>query len=135
MYEQIVVGYDGSDEAADALAFGRLVAESTGGTLVLARVFPFTAFVAEAVGRRTPPEVALLEIEIDRVADEMREVAKANGAEISAVPNSSAVQGLQDIAEERHAGLIVVGSTHRAGLGRFCSAVWDSGSSRAHPAP
>jgi nucleotide-binding universal stress UspA family protein len=117
VYEQIIVGYDGGDEAADALAFGRLVAQGAGGTLILARVFPFTPFVAEATGARTPPDVALLEIEMDRIADETREVAEANGAEISAVPSNSAVRGLQEIAEERHANLLVVGSTQRAGLG------------------
>jgi hypothetical protein len=59
LYEQIIVGYHGSDAAADALTFGRLVAQCTGGTLVLARVFPFDPFVAEVAASRTPPEVAL----------------------------------------------------------------------------
>ena len=117
MYEQVIVGYDASEEAADALAFGRLVAESAGGALTLARAFTFTPFVAEAVGALGPQEEPLLQGEVDRIADELRDVAAVNGADTAVLASTSTVQGLHDLAQERHAGLLVVGSTHRAGLG------------------
>ena len=117
MYEQIIVGHDGSDEAADALALGRLIAGTTGAALVLARVFPFDPYVAEGVGSGRRPEVELLEIEMERIAADLHDVAEASGAEVSVLPCDSVVRGLHELCEERHAGLIVVGSTHRARLG------------------
>ena len=98
MYERIIVGFDGSDEAADALAFGRLVAQSTGGALLLAHV------AAAAESARADEA-------------ELRDVAQASGGESVLVPDGSPVRGLRELALERGAGLIVVGSTGRAGLG------------------
>ena len=127
LYEQVIVGYDGSDGAEDALALGRMVSGATGAVLVLARVFPFDVVVAEHRSGRTPPAVALLELEIQAVADGLRSVAEPLSAEVSAVPNRSVSRGLEELAEERHADLIIVGSSSRASLGRvFAGNVGDS---------
>src|SRR3954454_19649607 len=94
MYSQIIVGYDGRDEAGQAAASARLIAESTGGHLLLAQV------IGSAPG-----------------TVEGEEIPELPGAEALMVPGRSAVRALRDLAENRHAGLIVVGSARRAGLG------------------
>ena len=41
MYRKILVGYDDSDQAKDALALGRQIADATGAELILAGVSQF----------------------------------------------------------------------------------------------
>ena len=40
MLRKIIVGFDDSDESRDALAFGKLLAETTGGHLIIIGVVP-----------------------------------------------------------------------------------------------
>jgi nucleotide-binding universal stress UspA family protein len=39
-FQAVVVGYDGSDQAKDAFSLGRVLAEPSGGRLILAWVVP-----------------------------------------------------------------------------------------------
>jgi hypothetical protein len=48
MLGKVIVGYDGSDEARDALALGRLLADLASARLILAAVLPVKE---EAIGR------------------------------------------------------------------------------------
>jgi len=41
MYAKIIVGYNDSDEARDALALGKLIAKTTGARLIVTGVFPY----------------------------------------------------------------------------------------------
>ncbi|HEX6653141.1 MAG TPA: universal stress protein [Thermoleophilaceae bacterium] len=125
MYRKILVGYDDSDQAKDALALGRQIADATGAELVLAGVSQF-----DPVWRDWDPHFRDADAEF---ADELRAAAKAAGAEMEHVPSSSPARGLHDVAERTHADLIVVGSSHHGRLGR--SLAGGTGMALLHGAP
>jgi nucleotide-binding universal stress UspA family protein len=114
----LVVGYDGSDEANDALALGRLLGGALGAELVLACVYP-PGFSTVYVGDRA------LEGQL-RVAAE-RQLAAAPGADElrrEAVVAESPARGLIDAAERDQARLLVVGPRTAAEPASCCSAAW-----------
>ena len=51
MYRKIIVGYDGSDQAKDALALGKDLSQTTGAELCVGGVFLFHPLLAQ---RRRP---------------------------------------------------------------------------------
>jgi nucleotide-binding universal stress UspA family protein len=110
-YRKILVGYDDSDQARDALALGRQLADVSGAALVVAGVFPFDPIW----GASTDPYFRDAEAEYAR---QVEEAARAVGAEAEAYPSSSAARGLHELAEELGADLIVVGSSHRGRVGQ-----------------
>jgi nucleotide-binding universal stress UspA family protein len=116
-FRSIVVGCDGSDQQAGAIALAETL-RSGDGHLILANVFPILrgfALPALAVG----------------YADELRKGAEAgleaaaglvsDGVEVEllAIGSTSAAAGLNDIAEAAEADLIVLGSSHRNLLGEL----------------
>jgi nucleotide-binding universal stress UspA family protein len=114
MYRKIIVGYDGSDQAEDALALGRMLAGPTGASLLLVHVF-----------RRDIPIVPGWEAHIEavrteaaRVLDEAASQLEGVEVETHAVGSTSPARGLQDFAGTENADLIVVGSSHRGRVGR-----------------
>jgi nucleotide-binding universal stress UspA family protein len=115
----VVVGFDGSEQARDALALGRLLADAGGAGLVLARVFPVEPWHAREAE--------------EELAKELDAVAESEGAKAEAVPARSAARGLHEIAEELHASAIVVGSSHRGAAGRVL--VGSTGERLLHGAP
>jgi len=103
MYRKIIVGYEGSNEAKDALALGELIAGTTGAELVVAGVS-----LSHPVLRGSDP--------VDHEArDELREVLHRAAGSVDAaaqpVQSSSPARGLHELAEEIDADLIVVGSS------------------------
>ena len=111
MSQTILVGIDGSERGLDALALGRLLAEGTGAELVATHVYeratdhPGHAGWGNfmwAHGERT-----LLDA-LGEESDIRQEI----------IESSSPARGLHELAEREHAALIVVGSSHHAGLGR-----------------
>jgi nucleotide-binding universal stress UspA family protein len=108
MYRTILIGYDDSDHAKDALALGKTLADERG-ELTLAGVFPWHPWLP-ADAPPSPPEVELARA-IERAASE-------HGTRADAFPSSSPARGLHDLAEEMEADLIVVGSSHRGAIGR-----------------
>jgi nucleotide-binding universal stress UspA family protein len=110
MYRTIIVGFDGSDQARDALALGRQLSNATGARVIAASVYDGGTGMRAAHKREW--------------ADEMRRIAEAaltqvgEGVESVAVDSSSAGRGLHDLAEAEQADLIVVGSCHRGRIGR-----------------
>jgi nucleotide-binding universal stress UspA family protein len=101
MRRKIIVGYDGSDGGRDALALGRRLARATGAGMLVANVY------------RSPGNP-----DLKRGAQRVLAQAPAGErARVRAVSASSAARGLHDLAEELEAALIVVGSTHRHGVG------------------
>jgi nucleotide-binding universal stress UspA family protein len=115
MYGRIVVGFDGTEQASDALALGRLLAQASGGSLVPTFVIP-----------RQPPYDAQTREYVKRARARTREVLEAArralpegmGAESQSIDSGSPARGLHETAEEEGASLIVIGSTHRGPLGR-----------------
>jgi len=106
----IIVGYDGREEAGDAVALARVLAAPLGARIVLGYVYPLwrplsndSEYVAAA---RAEADAALAGA---AVGDDVERVA---------VPAPSAAHGLHDLANERHAQLVVVGASRHAGVGR-----------------
>ena len=99
MTPTIIIGYDGSDRANDALALGRWLARAAGAEMILANVYP-----------DRPVYLDLLRGDAERLlssADTGEQVVRR------ALPALSTAEGLRDLAEETNAVMIVVGSTHR----------------------
>jgi nucleotide-binding universal stress UspA family protein len=109
-YRSIVVGYDGSDGAVDALALGSLLADTVGAELTIVGVFAADPWLGIE-----DPRFQWLDPEMSRcVADAAQSVT----CESACVPSTSASRGLHDFAQKSDADLIVVGSSPRAGMGR-----------------
>lgn len=111
MYSKIIIGYDDSDQAKDALALARRLAQSTGAELVAAHVSllnPLMTGEADAVR---------LEHEGDFAA-RIKAAADAAGATLQDVESTSPARGLHELAEEIDADLVVVGSSQHGRAGR-----------------
>ena len=111
MYRKILVGYDDSDQAKDALALGKQLADATGAELVAAGVFQF-----DPIWGGYDPHFRNAEIEFAR---KIEAAAKSVGAEAEATPSSSPARGLHELAEEIEADLILVGSARRGRVGQI----------------
>lgn len=110
MYRKILVGYDDSDQAKDALALGKQLADATGAELVAAGVFQFDPIWGGF-------DRYFREAEVE-YARKIEEAAKAVGAQAEATPSSSPARGLHELAEEIEADLILVGSAHHGRVGQ-----------------
>ena len=110
MYRKILVGYDGSEQAEDALAFGRQLAEGTGAELAVAGVFALAP-----IWNGVDPAVGEAEAEF---ANMVATAAKSVGAKGERVLSTSPALGLRDRADQIEADLIVVGSCKRGRVGQ-----------------
>lgn len=125
MYRKIIVGYDGSERAEDALALGKLLADMSGAGLVVAGVFRFDPLWA---GHELAFQAAEKEY-----ARQIERAAASVDAEAEAIPSSSAGRGLHALASELGADLIVVGSSHRSRVGQVLAG--NVGMSLLHGSP
>ena len=119
-FRKIIVGYNDSDGARDALALGKLIADITAGQLIVTGVFPFSPserFAPLDLRARFEEAQAELARRIQAVADEL-------GATAEAFPSTSPARGLHDAAEELDADLVVVGSSSRATGAGSWRATW-----------
>lgn len=109
----IVVAVDGSEGARDAAALGGLLARILGARVVLACVHPPAALGKVAGGGdfahrdAAAAEQLVAEVPWEGPAPERRVIAAATAA-----------HGIGRVAEEEQAVLVVVGSSHRHGLGQ-----------------
>jgi nucleotide-binding universal stress UspA family protein len=111
MYRTILVGYDGSGQAEDALALAEQLAESTGAGLIVARVLAAGSLIAGG----SDPQLQRADVEQLR---QLERAARTVDAEAQTLTGGSVPRGLQALAEENGADLIVVGSSHRGRVGR-----------------
>jgi nucleotide-binding universal stress UspA family protein len=100
-HPKIVVGIDGTPRSEDAVAFATVLARLAGTGLLLAYVYGSEESLADAH--------ALL--------DPRRDAVSHLTVEITAYADASPARGLARIASARGADIIVVGSSHRAGVG------------------
>jgi nucleotide-binding universal stress UspA family protein len=113
MYRLILVGYDGRPTGRDAVALARGLAAIEGASLVLCVALELDpiATPAHAYDR------AMAEAE-ERLSAEARKVLGETPFRIRMVGGVSPPRALHEVAEEVDADVIVLGSTHRGGLGR-----------------
>ena len=115
LYGRIVLGFDDTKQAHDALALGAQLARAGGGSLVptfvILRQPPFDSQTREYVMRARARTHEVLE-------SARRALPKDMVAEPQSMVAGSPARGLHDAAEEQGASLIVIGSTHRGPLGR-----------------
>lgn len=113
----VVIGFDGSDSGEDALALGARLAAATGQPAVAAAVYP-----------ESPPGAGHVDAEwvtvLREQAEQMLERAHAVlgdqlPVEHRAIASGSAAHGLDDLAEELGASVIVVGSGRGGPLRRI----------------
>lgn len=111
MYRKIIVGYDRSDRARDALALGKDLAEATGAELCVGGVSLFHPLLRggiDPLDREAEQEFAQ---DLKRAADSVDAAAQP-------VQSSSPARGLHELAEEIEADLIVVGSSKHGPVGQ-----------------
>ncbi len=122
MFEQIVVGIDGSDSGRDALALARELAAPES-QLVLANVYIAGTWPARGnAGIFTGGQRE----QAHRVLDQARQEAGID-AKVAAIASHYVGRGLHELAEDIGADLIVVGSSRKGLMGR----VWQGNDMRS----
>jgi nucleotide-binding universal stress UspA family protein len=113
----IVAGFDNSPSGFDAVVFARQLAASTDARLIVAYIY------LEGIG--AIDVVPLPELIAERRDEALRTVERASIVldgfewwEPIAYASEPVARGLHEVADHAGAELIVVGSTHRHGLGR-----------------
>jgi nucleotide-binding universal stress UspA family protein len=113
---KIIVGVDGSDRSDDAFAFASSFARRTAAEIVLARAYPYddeAGHLADSSRRHHLREDA------QETLDRLRALADVS-LEITTrtIADPSPSRALHTLAEREGAALVVIGSSHRGGLGR-----------------
>jgi nucleotide-binding universal stress UspA family protein len=111
----LIVGVDGSERSGDALALAAQLAEPRQ-RLVLAHVHPYGQLSDLLSGDDYARLVRAVAESTLSAAQETLHAATERAMQL--VANRSPAAGLHDLAAEQGAALIVVGSSHRSGLGR-----------------
>jgi nucleotide-binding universal stress UspA family protein len=113
VYRRILVGYDGHERSRDALALGRGLAAIEGAELVLMAALELDPLATPADAY----ERATAEAEY-KLAESAREILGETPFRIRIVGGVAAPRALIEVAADERADVIVLGSTHRGGLGR-----------------
>jgi nucleotide-binding universal stress UspA family protein len=114
----IIAGFDGSESGRDAVALGRTLAEATGALLLVANVYPYDVVAAPALALEPSIENSLRATAETVIAEAAPLLDGFDAWEPAAVGDLPPARGLLGLAGRRDADLIVVGATHRHGLGR-----------------
>ena len=113
----VVVGVEGSERSADALALADLLAPLLDQSVLIAFVHSYgdvSGLLGEGDYQRLVRRVA------EETFHDVREHLPSVGErEMQLVADRSAAAGLHDLAERKGAALLVVGSSHRSRLGRI----------------
>lgn len=113
MYRKILVGYDGNERSRDALALARGLAAIDGAELVLMSALELDPLATPADAY----ERATAEAEY-KLAASAREILGETRFRLRIVGGVAAPRALSEVAADERADVIVLGSTHRGGLGR-----------------
>lgn len=114
MFEKVIVGFDGSDRGLDALALGEILAPADG-ELFVCCVHHFNGLSAR-IDRSEP---RLDEASAEREVLRARRLLQAPRAVVPVIAaGASAAETLNANAAQRHAELLVLGSSHRGPVGR-----------------
>jgi nucleotide-binding universal stress UspA family protein len=107
VWETIVIGYDGSEEGADALALAHVLAAEQSVRLLAASVAPLP---------RLARDRASLSERLEEAAREPLVALEDDEVETRALVAASPARGLFELAESEQPDLLVVGSSRHGGL-------------------
>jgi nucleotide-binding universal stress UspA family protein len=113
----VIVGVDGSERSADALALADVLGPALGRPVVMAFVHPYgqlSSLLAEGEYEQLVREAA--EATFDQVREHLPSVPERR---MQLVSEDSAAAGLNALAERERAALIVIGPSHRSRVGRI----------------
>lgn len=115
MDRQVIVGFDGSEEARDGLALATLLAHARGARLIAACVY-----LRHPLSGHTDTEDGYARYLREDADARLELAAKATDQplELVAVGAGSAAEGLHRLCEERRADMVVLGSSHVGRIGR-----------------
>jgi nucleotide-binding universal stress UspA family protein len=113
MYRRILVGYDGSEGGRDALALASRLASIEGPELVLVAALEYDPLATPADAYQRAVEKAE-----GRLSSSAREILGQTPFALRTFGGAPAPLVLTEFAERERADVIVLGSTHREGLGR-----------------
>jgi nucleotide-binding universal stress UspA family protein len=109
MFQTVVIGVDGSEGSRDALALGEMLAAPAGGRVIAVGVIP-----SKRHGKRGMPHWGR---RVEESAQDTLEAMEKPGVERRVEPARSAAEGLNRVAEEVGADLVVVGPSQRVVVG------------------
>ncbi len=113
MYRLILVGYDGRAGGRDALALANGFAAIEGAELVLCVALELDPLATPAHAY----ERAMAEAE-QRLSAQAREILGETPFRLRVVGGVAPPRALHEVAEDEDADVVVIGSTHRGGIGR-----------------
>jgi nucleotide-binding universal stress UspA family protein len=114
VFKRIILGFDGSAQAGDALALTRLLASQGARSVVVSHVIPNP----RPFDSRTREYVMQAQEHIHKVLDPALQALAGLRVEGRPIESTSVPRGLNEVAEEEGVSLVVIGSTHRGPLGR-----------------
>ena len=114
MRPKIVIAYDATPAAADGLALGALLADLRGADMIVARVLPHTPS-GEATERALQ---ASFRATLQETREAAAELLGDRPFELWPVFGESVAEGIDDLAGDQGAELIVFGSPHHGAVGR-----------------
>ncbi len=116
MYRTILVGCDGSEHEADAIALAQQLRDPERGRLILANVFPLDRGLAGPDINGEYPRWSA-ERAAETIAQAEANVSYGIPCERQVMAGPSAAAGLNDLAETMHADVIVLGGSHHGRAG------------------
>lgn len=112
---RIIIGVDNRKRSEDAIVFGGTLARAFDAEVTLVHAYPPDFFGYPSARAHEDMLRGHADATLQRWADRLRDL---EGVETRAVPDYSPARALQKVAEDQHAGLIVLGSSHTGRLGR-----------------
>ena len=124
MFGSIVVGTDGSGTATQAVREAVDMAKATGATIELVSAYAPVSEARLRAERRDAPEDVQWAInpkqEVELSLSDAAELARAAGVEVNVhAREGDPADAILDVAEERNAGLVIVGNKGMTGAKRF----------------
>jgi nucleotide-binding universal stress UspA family protein len=115
----ILVGVDASRRSIDAIAFARQVASASGGSVLVANVFPYDDHPSRManLGFRQVLESDALAV-VRKFSADLADLGE-DRVRTAVVARRSPAHGLHDLADAEHPDLIIVGSSHVGAVGRI----------------
>jgi nucleotide-binding universal stress UspA family protein len=124
MFRSIVVGTDGSDTAGKAVQEAIDLAKSVGAALVVVSAYePVPQGRLREEARQTPEDLQWMvnpREDVDATLSEAADLVREAGVDVETFAREGdPADAILDVAEERHADLIVVGNKGMTGARRF----------------